>query len=297
MPSPQPSRMPLPVAPSATSTPTPPPAAGGSAACTLTGTTSATVGVRIAASDPLAILLSPLSYEAARAALISAVALAASVPSTAVRLLGLSESDTGVSSSAWAALAARPWASSTASSSEAVEAAYVFPPRAPLSNGAAPWLKVGLTDVFLSVVGLPVSSCTTDPAAALQATLLTYYWAHYISQSLLNAALPGAYGLGSSYSAPGNLMVLPIPPSSPRPASCTGSLDLPVPAATGLDIRALPAGFAGNTWGVPVAVLNSAQCSRTAGTNLQCAPNTPVMIGGVQYLYINNLAALNMEAN
>jgi hypothetical protein len=195
----------------------------------------------------------------------------------------------------WAALGARPWATTPAGSSAGVEAGYVFPPRTPAGSGAAPWQRIALTDAFLSVVGLPLSSCgAPDPAAALQEAVTSYTLAYYIASRVLSAALPGAYGLGASYSAPANLVALPVPPSTPRPASCTGSLDLPVPAATGLDLRALPAGFPGNAWNVPVAVLNSAHCSATAGTRLACA-NTPVTLSGVQYMYVNTLAALNME--
>ena len=160
------------------------------------------------------------------------------------------------------------------------------------------WLPLTLSDVTLSLTGLPTYACVADAFATfIAATLNSTAGTAALASAVIHGALPGA-GLAVGYGVPGNVRVSlgPASVSAPAIAACAGSSQsLTLAQLTGFDVRALPASYAGNTLGTGIAVIASSACAAVAGTALACQSAT-FSIGGASFNLVNTLAALNMAA-
>jgi hypothetical protein len=237
----------------------------------------------------------PYRYPLAVSAFESAIARLAGVLPASVKVNSVSFSTMYVESSEWQSTQ------------------YVLPPQnsygrrtTPCSTDSAGscarvWTQLRVADASVTVLSYPVMSCVSDPASDLfNDRLNTIDGMQYIGDSVLRGVLGG--GLGVGYDVPTNLRVslassrnqFAVTPSA---GVAPWSSSLPISTSLGIDIRALPASFPGNTLGGDIAVAPTSACPLLFATSLLCAVGGATFtLEGNSYTVINTLVALNMVA-
>jgi hypothetical protein len=222
----------------------------------------------------------PTSYESARTALVTTVAALANVAARAVAITSVTVTETLVDAGIW-----------LAGPDAGMPPIPAFPDRTP---GAAT-VRVRQADISMTVSSYPARSCIADAAGDFVRMRLNTSAA--LGRVASNVALRAA---PNGYSVPRNVRVSLAPASlSAAPlAACPGaSLSLPISAAAGFDVRALPASYPNNNYTTGIVVVDAAACSLAAGSALSCKDTGRAFsVDGRSFFFAGTLADLNMVA-
>lgn len=170
------------------------------------------------------------------------------------------------------------------------------------SGGRAPdTLSLSLTEATVRVSAVPRFNCAAAGATsgALLSLLNSSAYARALADAILDARLPKESAQAIAYRSGRNIRIAwnrdagngARAEADAGLDTCTASNS--IGTQSGHDVRALPAGWPGNTAGEGIAVIDATSCNAVQGTFLECQ-NASFSVDGRIFNLVGTLAELHM---